>query len=259
MGGDLGLVHFKNVTVASCKQHGISFERIVGVGKDENMVDGAVLVGSSALIGGSTSVGMVGPQSDEWLVRNARFYRFTDGAGGIGQCTHCLTPKADGGARTYRFRNLHWDDATVTKRVKYLGPYKGILHDLDGTLTGRGANTYATSYWKHNDQPECTLDEEMYSGLICSSSVAVRRLVFTGADKNINRKTMYIWQYDDSITGGSRILRNLDTAFDKETYLTYETASELKWVERGRPKYHWTIPYVTGHKYYIRWLHGIDF
>jgi len=94
---------------------------------------------------------MVGPQSDEWLVTNARFYRFTDGFGGIGQCTHCLSPKADSGARTYRFEKLHWDDATVTKRVRYLGPDKGILNDLDGTLTGLGPNSWATSHWKHNE------------------------------------------------------------------------------------------------------------
>ena len=84
MGGDLGNVNFKNVTVASCKQHGISFERIVGVEKDVNKVDGAIVVGASDLVGGSTSVGIVGPQSDKWLVDNARFYKFPDGAGGIG-------------------------------------------------------------------------------------------------------------------------------------------------------------------------------
>lgn len=61
MGGDLGKVVFRNVTVASCAQHGLSFERIVGVGKDVNHVDKAILVGSSSVAGGSTSIGMVGP------------------------------------------------------------------------------------------------------------------------------------------------------------------------------------------------------
>mmetsp|Transcript_13355 Transcript_13355/g.16917 ORF Transcript_13355/g.16917 Transcript_13355/m.16917 type:complete len:128 (+) Transcript_13355:3613-3996(+) len=61
MGGDLGWVNFKNVTVASCRQHGISFERIFGVAKNINKIDKAIVVGSSKLIGGSTSVGIVGP------------------------------------------------------------------------------------------------------------------------------------------------------------------------------------------------------
>ena len=83
MGGDLGLVTFRNVTVAACAQHGISFERIT-VGKDLCDVDGAVLVGSSNLAGGSTTIGFSGPQADEWLVSNARFYNFPEGSGGIG-------------------------------------------------------------------------------------------------------------------------------------------------------------------------------
>ena len=61
MGSELGNVNFKNVTVASNKQHGFSFERIVGVGKDVNKLDGAVVVGASELAGGSTSIGIVGP------------------------------------------------------------------------------------------------------------------------------------------------------------------------------------------------------
>ena len=112
---------------------------------------------------------MVGPQSDLWFVTNARFYQFTNGQGGIGQCSHCETPKGDSGARTYRFEKLHFDDATVTKRCKYQIPFKGILHDLDGTLTGLGPDSYATSFWEHNVQPECTVDREMYDGIICPS------------------------------------------------------------------------------------------
>jgi len=44
-----------------------------------NRVEKAVVVGSSKLIGGSTSIGMVGPQSDLWFVTDAHFYEFTNG------------------------------------------------------------------------------------------------------------------------------------------------------------------------------------
>ena len=85
-----------------------------------NKVEKAIVVGNSQLVGGKTEVGMVGPQSDKWLVSDARFYHFPDDdQGGLGECTHCLTPKADSGTRTYRFEKLHWDDATVKKRCKY--------------------------------------------------------------------------------------------------------------------------------------------
>ena len=52
-------------------------------------IDGAVFVGSSQLLGGYTRHGMIGPQDENWQVGDARFYRFMDGAGGIGQCWKC--------------------------------------------------------------------------------------------------------------------------------------------------------------------------
>lgn len=30
-------------------------------------------------------------------------------------------------------------------------------------------------------------------------------------------------------------------------------------MEKETPMFHWTVPYVTGHRYYIRWAHGLDF
>ena len=52
--------------------------------------------------------------------------------------------------------------------------------------------------------------------------------------------------------------RNLQ-AFDKDQYLVAENATGVAHIKLDNPRMHWTIPYVTGHKYYVRWSYGIDF
>jgi len=58
-------------------------------------------------------------------------------------------------------------------------PGRAILHDLDGSTTGKGPNSWATPYFAHNDQPECTKDESTES-LFCNNKVQVRKLEFKG-------------------------------------------------------------------------------
>ena len=146
-----------------------------------NRAEDLVIIGRSSGNPGRSTHGIVAPQSDLWLVTNARFYNFQHGAAALGDCSHCLTPKADSGARTTRFSNLMFDDATVDRRIRWKEPYKGIFHDLDGTLTGQGADSYVSAYWQHNDWPQCSVDMAMYDGIICPSPYAIERIVFTNA------------------------------------------------------------------------------
>jgi hypothetical protein len=97
---------------------------------------------------GKSTHGIVAPQSDLWFVTNARFYNFKNGAAALGDCSHCETPKADSGARTTRFSQLKFTN--VDHRIKWRWPFKGIFHDLDGTLTEQGAESYVSANWKHN-------------------------------------------------------------------------------------------------------------
>ena len=92
----------------------------------------------------------------------------------------------------------------------------------------------------------------MYDGIICAAPRAIERIAFHGAAGNINGRTLYIWQYDDDNTDGMD-----DAAL--ESYLLSENASELAFLAKARPSSHWTAPYVTDHRYYLRWMHGLDF
>jgi hypothetical protein len=33
----------------------------------------------------------------------------------------------------------------------------------------------------------------------------------------------------------------------------------VEWKRKARPNKHWTAPYVTDHRYYLRWEWGLDF
>jgi hypothetical protein len=57
-------------------------------------------------------------------------------------------------------------------------PYKAIFHDLDGTLSGKGPNSFVAPYFKHLEQPECEVNIPVFHGVACNSDVQVRRVVF---------------------------------------------------------------------------------
>jgi len=120
-------------------------------------------------------------RSENFTVNNVDLFNF-DGSGdrGIGSCSHCNWG-ADSGARTVTFSGLSFTN--VPQKVKYNFPYKAIYHDLDGTLTGIGANTWATPDWKHNTVNECDAVSEL-DGLVCDSTVQVRRIAFDNYDPN---------------------------------------------------------------------------
>jgi hypothetical protein len=79
---------------------------------------------------------------------------------------------------------LKFDDASVPRRILYQTPRREIIHDLDGSLTGVGPDSWATYFHPHLDQPECTNMSDKYDGVVCTSATTLRRIVFYGAEPN---------------------------------------------------------------------------
>ena len=97
----------------------------------------------------------------------------------LGSCSHCFfDATTDSGARTTSFSGLHFDPKSVLIKIRYEIPYRDIFYDMDGSLTGLGPGSWATPYFLHNDQPECQHLQYLYDGLICNSSIQLRRVVF---------------------------------------------------------------------------------
>lgn len=92
----------------------------------------------------------------------------------------------------------------MPRKIRYQYPWKAIFLDQDGTLTGKGANTWATPYYKYHEQPECFFDSttlDVYNGVLCDSTVQIRRVAFYGKTPTANMAgmAMNIIKYDDSI------------------------------------------------------------
>lgn len=181
------------------------------------------------------------------------FYNYDfNGAAALGDCSHCFHPAAtDSGARTYTVSDLKFVNSP--KRIKYQFPFKGIYHDLDGTLTGLGPNTYATFWYKHLEQPECQNSPSIHDGVLCT--VPIRRVAFHGAvPANLfSGMPMYIAPWDDMLTQPMN-------AQSRDLYLNDKTKFGYVLQSKKNPSKCWAIPVVTGHKYRMHWSNtGLDF
>jgi hypothetical protein len=142
----------------------------------------------------------------------------------------------------------------VDRRIRYQNPWRGIFHDMDGSLTGLGPDTYATKGYKHVQQPECSLDDELFDGVVCDNTVQIRRVAFHGYDPGHFRgQPLYITKYDK---------RDMDQLTDeeKEAYLDDSANRQrIDFKDKKDPSNGWAVPYVTGHRYRLHWSNHLDF
>ena len=100
------------------------------------------------------------------------------GYAAIGTCSEChITCFTDSGARTTFVKNLQF--IRVDKRIKYNYPWRAIIRDEDGSLTG--SKGWATPVWEHNRQPQCSDTNstiEVYNGFTCNDDVQIRSVIF---------------------------------------------------------------------------------
>lgn len=149
----VGAVEFHDFKTADNILAGIEFSL------SENMLDGYAKIVDAVVIGKTTNAdsetlgasphGIITPRTEGFTIDGTRFYNYNfNEAAALGDCSHCFHPAAtDSGARTYTTQRLEFTD--VTRRIKYQYPERGIFHDMDGSLTGKGADTYATKGYKH--------------------------------------------------------------------------------------------------------------
>jgi len=181
----VGAVEFHDFKVADNKLAGIEMSLTEDLIDGYAKVYGGLIIGQSvnnAGLSGSSPHGIIGPRTEGFTIDGAKFFNYNwNEAAALGTCSHCFhSASTDSGARTVTTRNLLLD-STVTRKIKYQYPQRGIFHDEDGTLTGKGADTYATANHLHVQQEnECELDEVAFDGVVCEPGVQVRRVAFYG-------------------------------------------------------------------------------
>jgi hypothetical protein len=161
---NVGAVFFKDFKTADNILAGIEFELTWECEDGTCGIDGATIVGKTSnadsTLEGSSPAGIITPRSENMRVMNVDFYNFNfNSAAALKSCSHCWHPAStDSGARTVRFEGLTFTDCNY--KVRYETPYRAIYHDLDGSLTGLGAGSWATPYWGHNHwDGACEIDE----------------------------------------------------------------------------------------------------
>jgi len=151
----VGDVRFHNFKTADNILAGIEFGVTFEYGDDTTQIDGALIIGKSRntdlRIENANPGGVITARRENFVVKNVKFYNFDwNEAAAIKSCSHCMNDDAtDSGARTVKFSGLEFDDATVPRRIRYQIPHRALYLDLDGSLTGKGANSWATFFYKH--------------------------------------------------------------------------------------------------------------
>jgi hypothetical protein len=257
---EVGAICLENFKVADNLLAGIEFEladaHIVGYAN----VCSALVIGHSEnadeMTRRSTTLqGIIGARTEGLTFNNISFYNFDlEGYSCIGSCSHCFAePSTDSGARTTHFRNLYFDPATTPIKIRYTIPFRDIFRDIDGSLTGLGPESWATPWYSHNLQPECQGYIEELNGIICNSSVQIRRVVFYNyLPALLNMQPMHLLKIDDAI------LSPMDNVTKKMYYGDTNNYSPVKWRIKTRPGHSWAFPVVTGHKYKLHWGPGLD-
>lgn len=183
---EAGRITFTGFMASDNQFAGIEFSRVESDPTQGSIarVEDSIVVGNTGFLDSDAQVqGVITPRTEWFALAGVKFYNFTgSNAAAIVTCSGCLDPQTtDSGARTVTVSNLTFDDDSSVKRVRFSFPQRGIIEDLDGSFTNYGNNSWATPYYLHNDWPECVLSEVQHDGLICNSSVQVRRLAFHGA------------------------------------------------------------------------------
>ena len=256
----VGAVEFHDFKVADNKLAGAEMSLTEDVIDGYAKIVGGVFIGrtanSEAELDDASPHGIIAPRTEGFTVDGARFYNYNfNDAAAFGDCSHCFHPAAtDSGARTYTVMNLEFPDGSVSKKIRYQYPQRGIFHDVDGSLTGNVDSfaTYANAGTKHVQQPECILDTAMFDGVTCDPTVRIRRVAFHGYQPDhFTGMTMNILPYDQSL---------VNALPDKQAYIDDgSNYSGIFWKEKLKPSNGWAVPFVTGHKYRITWANDLDY
>lgn len=207
----VGDVRFHKFKVADNLLAGIEFSLTNEYGDNTTRVDNALVVGrtknTEETLEKAEPYGIIGPRTENLRIDNVRFFNWDwNEAAALSSCSHCFHPAAtDHDARTIRFSKLKFDKS-VKRRIKYQFPYNGIFLDEDGSLTGKGAGSWAVGYNKHHEQKECSFGpdygewvRESYMPMYCDNTVQIRRVLVHSIEPfgNFNGQVIKILRYDD--------------------------------------------------------------
>jgi len=218
--GKIGDVRFHGFKLADNRLAGIEVGVCDDHGDNTTQIDDALIIGRTLntedVLDKAKPFGIIGSRTDNLRIDNCRFFNFDWGtAAALSTCSHCWhDQETDSGARTTRISNITFD-SSVTRLINWGYPHKGIFLDEDGTLTGKGAKSWATPFYQHHNHSECEHNLTYWGGTFCDNTVQVRRVAFHGAQPASIFRMM-----------GMKILRMDDVVLNDHANLTEYKANK---------------------------------
>ena len=222
-------VQVLDAVMAECNQ-AIQWTNVDGgyIGAEDQLVN-ALVIGSVTPGSYQPDLGIWMPQNEYVRINGATFVNFPSNAAAILMCFQCSSiAQLSQGGFTMWTQNLSFVNTPTRWASAY--PYKEIIFDFDGSLTGIVNGSLTPSYG-FNVNPHC---KPGYAGLVCDASVRVRRLVVMPTSSPIVNAFLLVTSFDS--TGA---LMGTDT-------LPYYPADFSGWV----------VPVVTGYTYSFNFTVG---
>jgi len=161
--------------------------------------------------------GITTPRDEYFSIEGASFHNFdsSDLSSAIFTCSQCDEGEDRDAARTTFVKELAFDDLTVPKRLRFNSPFRDIVVDVDGSLTGAADQT-VVRYGKHFDPEDCSATEEQLTqldGVICQSHIQVRRVSWHSPQPwgNLGGQRINLLRWDQDLVDSM-------TAEELETY-----------------------------------------
>jgi len=140
------------------------------IGYSENNSDTMPLDAEFEVSDPAAAKGITTSRQEHFRIEGTSFYKFNKlDQSAIFTCSQCFFSDNEDPGRTTFVTGLIFDDATVTHRLRFQTPFRDIVFDEDGSLTGSAKQTVA-AYWKHLEVSGCTVSEAntlLLGGILC--------------------------------------------------------------------------------------------
>lgn len=205
--------------------------------------------------------GVTTSRDEYFSVEGPSFYNFdqSDLQSAIFTCSQCDEGEDRDSARTTYIKGVAFDDATVTKRLRFNSPYRDIVIDVDGSLTNKAPLSTIIREGKHLDD-DCTATAEevaKFDGVICDPSIQVRRVSWYHPQPwgNLRGQRINLLRWDQDLVQSHVNAGTLEEY--RNNIANYQQFSFDWWASPSRG---WHLPIPTGHRYLAYFgAYGLDF
>lgn len=267
----MGSITFNNFTVAESYRSGFEFYQ-ANFTKEAPVINNSVIIGQSNGNANSNTTNytnmsaVITGRSGVWNLTNIRVYNFPVGTV-LQTCRFCDDALFYTNLGTEVFIKQLTLTNVTSKLLKMIGPLKrDVIYDTDGSLSVAFDNTIRSSsaivqgfnhiskYFSDNCPP-ATAPLSWDNTLMCSSTVSVRRIMFT----NLNNVRQFIAQ-PMKVMPITNINQTIDPNISASNYTTiYTRLPSISMEPKQEKAYTWSLPFVTGKTYSVWWGTGIDF